>query len=124
MNERRLFVENINLTKELSQLLIFTSRVAVAIRLYSNYGDPNDPNGPEDVRVLSDCLHNFNYLSSGIIECNKVKAISACDFLIKRLTGDFTHPAFKRKILVLRDTPIPVLMEIKAKLEGAKKLSE
>lgn len=81
-----------DLTYEFSELLKFTSNVAIDIRLYSAYGrgmreDANgqlidiqsDPNTPYDLMYLSDILHNFFNLAMAIDHGDIENIISACD---------------------------------------------
>jgi len=79
------FLGQLNFTSELCQLLEFTSNVAIAIRMNSAYHKESmcDPETPHNVLWLSDCLHNFSYLSDAINLNDTEKIIIACDNLLQ-----------------------------------------
>ena len=114
--------KGLDFSVELAGLLTFTSRVAIAIRQYSSYGNPQDPNAPEDVRILSDCLHNLSDLSEAIIAKDMEKAAWSCDFLASKIGGCLTHPAFTRNMKVQTNDPIALLAAIKNKIKNGSRL--
>lgn len=59
---------NIDLTKELGELLGFIANMATAIRMNSAYSHVNTGNRDVDVMWLADSLHNFDSISSAILE--------------------------------------------------------
>lgn len=86
------FMEQLNLTKELSQLLIYVGNVAIAIRMNSAYnGDSiHNPNTPYDVMWLSDSLHNFDVLGEAIEQGNPEKIDRACGKILFLINNQYT----------------------------------
>jgi len=76
--------KKIDLTLELARLLVFTAKVATAIRMYSAYNqsDEHFEDAPLDLMFLSDCLHNFDCLGYAIAEGSPVNIVFACDLLL------------------------------------------
>lgn len=59
---------NIDLTKELGELLGFVANMATAIRMNSAYSPINLENRAVDVMWLADSLHNFDSISLAVLE--------------------------------------------------------
>lgn len=123
--EMPVFLNEINLTSELSQLLEFVSRVAIAIRMNSNYNRNliYSPDVLDDVMWLSNCLHNLFLINAFIKDSDKDGLLRACDDLIKGYEyyqrADQGKAAFERheKHFKLSEGII-IFQKIKNKIKG------
>ncbi len=74
-----------NLTQELGELLSFTGRVGVAIRMYSAYAPESQPlnkAGAEDLMYLSDSIHDFDAFGVAIAGGDESEIERQCNGLI------------------------------------------
>lgn len=80
----------VNLTNELSNLLLFTGRTATAIRMYSCYAKKHalfTEQDSLDVMFLSDALHYFSEIHQQIIACTETGKYSPLVSTCKRIIG-------------------------------------
>lgn len=88
---------SVDYTRELAALLRYVSRIALAIRLMSAYGRGGAPEGEfdsYDLMHLSDALHNFDQIETGI-EGGPAAMVECCD----RFIDIFGHYAADRSAL-------------------------
>lgn len=110
-------VGSVNLTRELSLLMVFSSRAAIAIRACNGIKGEKDS---EDIRALSEILHSLFDLADWLWRGNEIRALWGCERIISKFTRELDHPAFKeRRKLHFHVDPLPVLMDIEAKLRAS-----
>lgn len=93
--------ENLDLTKELSELLICVSNIAVEIRSNSSYV-PASIDNPKcfdnDNNCLPDLFHNLTSLSHAILINNRTNITNICDCLMYDFKNIYMHQnAFKKQ---------------------------
>lgn len=86
-----------DLTQELTELMVFISRVSIDIRMYSAYNSSSrivsDPNAPYDLMYLSEILHNLSMFHDDKI----ANIIYACDFHINTFEHYLVNDPYREK---------------------------